>query len=53
MAKTFLCDKDGVTIRGESDDDLVAKVEEHVAQHHPDLVGKVPRDDILSAAVTA
>ena len=53
MAKTFLCEKDGVTLRGETDEELVANVYRHVSDHHPDLVGKVPRELILAAAKPA
>ena len=48
MAKTFECDRDGVVMRGEDDDELVANVERHVAEAHPDLVGKLSRDVILA-----
>lgn len=48
MAKTFECDRDGVVMRGEDDDELVANVERHVAEAHPDLVGKLSREDILA-----
>lgn len=50
MAKEFECERDGVVIRGADDDELVANVERHVAEAHPDLVGKVRRDDIIAAA---
>jgi hypothetical protein len=50
MAKVFECERDGVAIRGEDDDELVANVERHVADAHPDLVGKLSRDDILASA---
>ena len=50
MAKEFECERDGVVIRGADDDDLVASVERHLAEAHPDLVGKVSRDDIVAAA---
>jgi hypothetical protein len=53
MAKTFYCEKDGETLRGETDDELVANVHRHVADNHPDLVGKVPRELILSEAKPA
>jgi hypothetical protein len=53
MAKMFECERDGVVIRGKDDDDLVANVERHVADAHPDLVGKLPRDQILAAAKEA
>ena len=48
MAKVFECDRDGVVMRGEDDDELVANVERHVAEAHPDLVGKLSRDDVLA-----
>src|ERR671910_847723 len=50
MAKEFECERDGVVIRGADDDDLVANVERHLAEAHPDLFGKVARADILAAA---
>jgi hypothetical protein len=50
MAKEFECERDGVVIRGADDDELVANVESHVAEAHPDLAGKVSRQDILAAA---
>jgi hypothetical protein len=50
MAKEFECERDGVVIRGEDDDELVAKVQRHVADSHPELAGKVSRQDILAAA---
>ena len=50
MAKTFFCEKDGTTLRGETDDELVANVDRHVAANHPDLIGKVPRELILADA---
>ena len=48
MAKVFECERDGEVIRGENDDELVANVERHVAHAHPDLVGKISRDEILA-----
>jgi hypothetical protein len=50
MAKEFECERDGVVIRGADDDELVANVERHVAEAHPELVGKVSRKDIVEAA---
>jgi hypothetical protein len=50
MAKTFFCEDDGETIRGADDDELVAHVESHIADKHPDLVGKVTREYILAGA---
>jgi predicted small metal-binding protein len=40
----------GQDIAGETDDELVTNVEEHVASDHPDMVGKYSRDDILGMA---
>ena len=50
MAKEFECERDEVVIRGADDDELVANVERHIAEAHPDLVGKVSREDIVAAA---
>jgi hypothetical protein len=50
MAKMFECERDGVVISGEDDDELLAKVQRHVADAHPDLVGKLSRDDVLAIA---
>jgi len=40
----------GQVVRADSDDELVAKVEEHVRAAHPQLVGKMSREDILAMA---
>lgn len=37
-------------MQGESDDELVANVEKHVEEHHPDKVGEMSREDILQGA---
>lgn len=47
MSKVVNCEC-GQTVRAESDDELVAKVEEHVGRDHPELVGKLSRDDVLA-----
>jgi len=52
MAKVVNCEC-GQTVRGESDDELVANVEEHVRQHHPEMAGQMSRDDILGMAEEA
>jgi predicted small metal-binding protein len=49
MGKVINCEC-GQTVRAESDDDLVAQVEAHVQQDHPELVGKLSRDAILGMA---
>jgi hypothetical protein len=53
MTKVFECQRDGVVIRGEDDAELLANVERHVADAHPDLVGKLSRDDVLAIAKEA
>lgn len=40
----------GQVIRAEDEEELVAKVEEHVNENHPDLVGKLGREEILAMA---
>jgi uncharacterized protein YndB with AHSA1/START domain len=50
MYKEFECERDGVVIRGADGEDLVANVERHLAEAHPELVGKVSGDDIVAAA---
>ena len=52
MAKVVNCPC-GETVRGETDDELVANVEAHVRSHHPDMVGKMSREDILGGAEEA
>jgi hypothetical protein len=50
MAMTFTCERDGAVLRGATEDELVAAVEEHVGTSHPDLVEKLSRNDILASA---
>lgn len=40
----------GYVIEGEDDDDLWGNAQEHMRADHPDLAGKVSRDDILAQA---
>jgi predicted small metal-binding protein len=40
----------GYVIEAQDDDELAAKVQEHLRVDHPELVGKVSRDDILAQA---
>ena len=53
MAKVFECERDGVVIRGEDDDELLANVQRHIADAHPDLVGRLSRADVLAIAKEA
>lgn len=50
MGKRIDCEC-GEVVRASTDDELVAKVEAHVASDHPELVGKLSRDDVLGMAV--
>jgi predicted small metal-binding protein len=52
MAKLVNCEC-GQVVRGETDDELVRNVEAHVAQHHPELAGKLSREDMLGMAEEA
>ena len=40
----------GYTVNGETEDELVANAEQHIQSDHPDMVGKVTRDDLLAQA---
>ena len=38
----------GRVVKAETEDEIVAKVEQHVSEDHPELVGKLSRDDIVA-----
>jgi predicted small metal-binding protein len=40
----------GQQIKADDDEELVTKVTAHIGQDHPDLVGKLSRDDVLAMA---
>jgi len=46
MAKIINCEC-GYVARAHSDDEVVALIEDHMRTDHPDLVGKVSRDDLV------
>ncbi len=48
MDKVFTCERDGFVMRDQNEDALAAQVERHIAEAHPDLAGKLSRDDILA-----
>lgn len=52
MAKLINCEC-GQVVRGDTDDELIANAEAHIDRDHPDLVGKISRDDLLSMAEEA
>ena len=49
MSKVIECE-DGYVVRGETDDELVAGAEQHIRDAHPELVGKMTREQILAMA---
>ena len=49
MAKVVNCEC-GYIVRGKDDEELLDKVEKHIAEQHPDLVGTITREDMLSMA---
>jgi predicted small metal-binding protein len=40
----------GYVIKAEDDDELWQKAQDHMRDDHPDLVGKLTREDILAQA---
>ena len=42
-----------VTLRGETDDELVANATAHIEADHPDLVGQLGRDQLLAMSEEA
>ena len=52
MSKLINCEC-GAVVRGDSDHDLVKAAEKHVTEAHPELVGKLSREDILAMAEEA
>jgi predicted small metal-binding protein len=49
MAKVINCEC-GAVIRGETDDELIENAKRHMQDAHPDLVGRVSREDLLAMA---
>ncbi|MGH2953891.1 MAG: DUF1059 domain-containing protein [Solirubrobacterales bacterium] len=49
MAYVINCEC-GYVVRAETEDELVASPEAHVNDAHPDLVGKLSREDFLAMA---
>jgi len=47
MGKLINCEC-GQVVRGNNDDELVAAASAHVQRDHPELVGKLTREDILA-----
>lgn len=47
--KRILCTC-GHNIRGETDDELWVNAQAHIESVHPEMIGKVSRDELLEAA---
>ncbi len=52
MSKLINCEC-GQVVRGETDAELVRNAQEHINRDHPDLVGKITREDLLAMAEEA
>ena len=42
----------GQIVRGETDEELLRAAEEHIERDHPELVGKITREDLLAMSET-
>ena len=38
----------GQVVRGDTDEELLRAAEEHIKRDHPELVGKITREDLLA-----
>ena len=52
MAKVIRC-QCGFLGRGETVDEAAAEIDKHIRSDHPELVGKVTRDDLKAMAEEA
>ena len=43
----------GQIVRDATEDDVIRAAEEHINRDHPELVGKITRDDLLAMSETA
>ena len=43
----------GQVVRGETEDDVARAAEEHIKRDHPELVGKITREDLLAMSETS
>jgi predicted small metal-binding protein len=50
MLKLINCEC-GEVVQGKSDEELLTAVQVHISRDHPELVGKLSQEDILSMAV--
>ena len=49
MGKVINCEC-GYVVRGDTDDELLAGAHDHMREVHPDMVGKVTDEQLLSMA---
>jgi hypothetical protein len=49
MARVIRCEC-GYVAQGATEDELLAEAERHLRTEHPDLVGRVSREDLLDMA---
>jgi predicted small metal-binding protein len=49
MPYLLTCDC-GFVVRGETEDELMEETIRHIEEVHPDMAGKVSRDDLLAMA---
>jgi predicted small metal-binding protein len=52
MAKVINCEC-GYVVRGETDEELLADAQKHMQSDHPDMVGNVTDEQLLSMAEEA
>jgi hypothetical protein len=52
MTKLINCEC-GQVVRGETDEELLDNAEAHINRDHPELIGKVSREDLLATAEEA
>ena len=49
MSKVINCEC-GYVVRGQDEEELIVNAEDHMHAAHPDLVGRVSREDLLAMA---
>lgn len=52
MAKVINCEC-GYTVRGDTDEELLAGAHAHIREAHPDMEGKISDEQLLSSAEEA
>lgn len=52
MPKLINCEC-GYVARGETEEELLTNAERHISSDHPDLVGRIGREDLLAMAEEA